>query len=55
MKFKMQAIAPAVALKVHEMYEQGYMSGWCYAAEDHAQKYYFNDIDALLIFDQNVY
>jgi hypothetical protein len=50
----MQAHVPAVAIKVHEMYEQGYMSGWCYAGEDKNEKFYFTNIDALLIFDQNV-
>jgi len=54
MKFRMQAHVPAVAIKVHEMYEQGYMSGWCYAGEDTNEKFYFTNIDALLIFDQNV-
>ena len=54
MKFKMQAHVPAVVIKVHEMYEQGYMSGWCYAGEDKKEKFFFTDIDALLIFDQNV-
>jgi hypothetical protein len=54
MKFKMQANVPAVAVKVHEMYEQGFVSGWCYAA-DSKTKVQFTQVDALLIFDQNVY
>lgn len=33
MKFRMQANVPAVAIKVHEMYEQGFISGWCYSAD----------------------
>jgi len=55
MKFKMQAIVPAVSIKVHEIHEQGYMTGWCLAGEGKTQKYHFKDIDAFLIFDQNVF
>jgi hypothetical protein len=29
----MQANIPAVAIKYHEMVEQGFISGWCYSAD----------------------
>lgn len=54
MKFKMRAEVPAVIVKVHEVYGQGFINGWCYSASG-ATKHHLNNVDALLIFDSNVY
>ena len=54
MKFKMRAEVPAVIVKVHEVYGQGFIHGWCYSGVG-AQKHWLNKVDALLIFDSNVY
>ena len=54
MSFRMQAHIPAVVLKVHEIFEQGYINGWCYDSFTFT-KHYLTKIDALLMFDGNVY
>ena len=54
MHFKMRAEVPAVVVKVHEVYGQGFIHGWCYSGVG-ATKHWLNGIDALLIYDSNVY
>ena len=50
----MEADVNAIIVKVHEMYEQGFLDGWCQAKET-GEKYELKQIDALLIFDRGVY
>jgi len=50
----MEAEVPAVVMKYHEMYEQGFINGWCYSSET-LNKYQLKNIDALLIYDQGIY
>jgi len=54
MSFRMQAQVPAVVLKVHEIFEQGYIHGWCYSSYTFT-KHYITKLDALLMFDGNIY
>ena len=53
MKFKMGADVNAVIVKVHEIYEQGEVHGWCYS-KDTDTKYALEKVDALMIFDGSV-
>ena len=55
MNFRMHASAALKILIVEEYMHQGYIKGWCETGGESSQRYEIESIDALLIFDLNVY
>ena len=53
MKFKMEARVPAVVINVHEVYEQGLVSGFC--KTENNERIEIEKMDAFLMFDANVF